>query len=315
MIRRSAALILALIPLNACDPGPNGLQRTPLRDLLRPVETIDFSLASEPGRIRSILFSPVGSHALTLSHDDKVRLWNLRQGRRVAVLLDSFANIFLASFSPDGAYVSLLLSEALPRSVGLWRTEDGSRVATIDEKRGGYSAQSLTFSPDSRRFLLQWQTPFEDCELWDTRSGTRIAELTGRVHSEGLASFSPNGSWVLTVQQQYEHICSHICDPVKEGCHTLYSLWLWRAADGRSVSKLGEWHRPIQRTIFSPDSTELLVVSQEWAGRWRIQPDTGGAQESERLSRCDAHRSGAKPEGQRPKPCVRITDGSFEILR
>ena len=97
----------------------------------------------ELGKITDVAYSPDGTLFLTASDDGMVILWNADTVAQKLTLKGHDKAVNRACFSPCGKYVA---SGSMDRTVQLWRTEDGSRVATFFDNID--ATHHVPFSPD-----------------------------------------------------------------------------------------------------------------------------------------------------------------------
>ncbi|NIM16736.1 MAG: hypothetical protein GTO45_32505, partial [Candidatus Aminicenantes bacterium] len=80
------------------------------------------------GYVMSVSFSPDGTHLLSGSSDQTVKLWDRTSGKEVRTFKGHSDWVRSVSFSPDGTH---LLSGSSDKTVKLWDRETGARLKTI----------------------------------------------------------------------------------------------------------------------------------------------------------------------------------------
>src|SRR5262249_11207245 len=95
-----------------------------------------------------------------------------------------------ATFSPDGSRVAV---RDRSRSVRLFETASGRRVATLSQKAG---ITSLAFSGDSR--LIVTGSRDGTAEVWSARTGASQVGLLGHTSQVLTVAFCPGGNLVAT---------------------------------------------------------------------------------------------------------------------
>jgi WD40 repeat protein len=197
--------------------------------------------------IRNIRFSPDGKTLVTLSsgpggshvnaEDISACLWDARDGRRLAVLVDSepriTGQVAEAVFSPDSRLVA---TPSTDMTVRIWDVATGQERLVLRGHDG--AVNSVAFAADGRRLL----TASEDgtAKLWDAAGGRQLATLSG--HDKGVksASFAPAGDIILTYGEDR-------------------TARLWDGIDGRPICTLTRRNEAIRSATFSPDGRHVVV--------------------------------------------------------
>jgi WD40 repeat protein len=217
--------------------------------------------ASETGRLRRSLkhavagdiepdaFSPDGRHYVAWD-GRRLGVWDVATGRRVAVLAGRFALLDgTPVFSRDGTLVyarvvdASKLDDPAASRAGVWDTQTGAAVSSF---RPLAIVREALFSADGR--LVLTREP-DTAELWETRTGERLAALRGHGSSNTdsltAASFDPAGTLVLTAGA--------------DG-----TAKVWDARTGQTLATLRQTPQVegygVPTARFSPDGSRLLVV-------------------------------------------------------
>ena len=175
-----------------------------------------------------------------------------RAGRVIRVLReDPGFNLYSASFSPDGllvATVAFYSSGELGRGrVRIWDWERREVLLTINA-----DAMHVDFDPGGSRLATAGLDG--QAEIWDVRSGTRVAVLAG--NSGGILdiAFSPDGSRVATASF--------------DG-----TVRLFEADTGAQHLVLGGHGCGVDSVAFSPDGTRLASASCDGVRIWALDID------------------------------------------
>jgi WD40 repeat protein/energy-coupling factor transporter ATP-binding protein EcfA2 len=283
-------------------------------------------LNGKNGDMFAVAFSPDGKHLATNAISNQLRLWDISTRQALWSTQDSGLALWALAFSPDGRY---LVSGNMDGVTTLWDANTGEKVRQFtaqgldeinalmfspDRKTilaGGLALGSVeTFAPiweveTGREFLrIPLPAPIFTASfssdgkyvvtggggnegishLWDAWTGTKLREFTG-----SLATFSPDGKFIVTVQgptgfiwdtQTGEEIRrfegpadglgfvvyspdgNTIASPTFDG-----SVRLWNAQTGRESRRYP--HAASANNIaFSPDSKYIVSVSADGIARF-----------------------------------------------
>jgi WD40 repeat protein/serine/threonine protein kinase len=143
--------------------------------------------------IHGLAFSPRGRDLLASADvDSKVRLWDVRTGQELCVLVPQHAaRAVCVAFSPDG---ELLASGSWDRTIKVWETDTWKLVHDLHNPTG--AIQCVTFGPENehrpRSRRVAWGGTDGLVKVWDeaTREEHTFRGHTGWVQG---VSFSPDG--------------------------------------------------------------------------------------------------------------------------
>ncbi|MCA9072237.1 MAG: WD40 repeat domain-containing protein, partial [Planctomycetaceae bacterium] len=158
----------------------------------RSIET----LRGHDGWIACCTLSPDGKWALSASHDQQVRLWNLGGYEETRVLGGHVLNghsdaVLHAAISRDGKYVA---TASRDRTARLWSAVNGQQLKTYAEGHSFLSMQAI-FSPDGKWLFT---AAFDNTvRVWNVAHGTEVARLNHTGRNAALA-VSPDGQFLVT---------------------------------------------------------------------------------------------------------------------
>jgi WD40 repeat protein len=184
--------------------------------------------------VRSTLFSPDGSHVLTVSIGGTARLWRT-DGRDSPIILDSQeSQVIHAAISPDG---SQALTGHTDGKARLWRVDGKERPTVLRGHRG--PVRIVSFQPHGTQLL----TGSDDgtARLWETEGTKPPRILEGHRGMLLSATFSPDGSRVLTVGS--------------DG-----TARLWRTGDTSDPMVIEGQDNLVRTATFTPDGSLLLTA-------------------------------------------------------
>ena len=142
---------------------------------------------------------------------------------------------FLASFSPDGSRIVAIGGATTTR---VWDAQTGAVVLTLEGGRG-----EPYFSADGLRIInsgAMTMTP----EVWDAQTGVQVLTLKGHTGFVYSASFSPDGSRIVTASEDN-------------------TAKVWDAQTGVEVLTLKGHTNIVNSAFFSPDGSRIVTVSQD----------------------------------------------------
>jgi WD40 repeat protein len=141
--------------------------------------------------VRSVAFSPDGSHVVSGSEDRTVRIWNVVTGECEAELKGHSECVKSVAFSPDGSHV---VSGSFDRTMRIWNVVTGECEAELPAK--GQRVNSVDFSPDGSHVASG--SGDRTVRIWNVVTGECEAELKGHSGHVNSVVFSPDGSYVVS---------------------------------------------------------------------------------------------------------------------
>jgi WD40 repeat protein len=155
-------------------------------------ETGEFILSLDGHKtwINHCLFTADSKRVLSISNDGRMRLWNVRTGKLIAIILgdsdfppgEFSMQIVKWALSPDGLRIVAGLEDG---SVRLWDGKSGKLISALIGQGGRMSA--CAFSPDGRLLATGNRRDYgstgrhETCvKLWDAATGAELATLAER---------------------------------------------------------------------------------------------------------------------------------------
>jgi WD40 repeat protein len=118
-----------------------------------------------------VAVSPDGRRAVSASHDETLKVWDLETGRELRTLQGHSSSVFGVVVSPDGRRV---VSASFDNTLKVWHLETGRELRTLE----GHSAEvyGVAVSPDGR-----WAVSASEdhtLKVWDLETGTPLATFT-----------------------------------------------------------------------------------------------------------------------------------------
>jgi len=209
--------------------------------LMQPSEDEVFVQRELFNSVNSVAFSPDGKTALSGSHDDTVKLWDLATGRIIKTLEGHSDNVNSVTFSPDG---KTALSGSIDYKMKWWDLATGNVIKTLE----GHSSfvNSVAFSPDGKTALSgSWDNTVK---WWNLATGNVIKTFKGHSNNVKSVAFSPDGKTVLS-----------------SGDGTV--KW-WDLATGNVIKTLERHYHNVHSVVFSPDGKTALSGSMDDTVKW-----------------------------------------------
>ena len=207
-----------------------------------------YDRANPPRPVEAVAFSPTGALLVSGGADEKVRLWDPREGKLVKTLDGHTSWVRAVAVSPDG---QLIASGGGDGTVRLWNVETGApHVAPLDDHL--YPVTSVAFSPDDELLASGGEDGL--VRLWRTGTGEPV-ELPESTRGRNIRSltFSPDGQ-LLAIAREDE------------------TIEIWDPCNGRRTDRSLTGHTYIVTSLaISPDNTVLAAASLDASIRlWNL---------------------------------------------
>jgi WD40 repeat protein len=220
-------------------------------------------------------FYPDGSRAVTVMHDNCVRVWDLHSYEAVYILKHHALSLRGLAISTTGQVLGL------NGDGQVWDIFKGRPLLRLSSHRR--ILNSLALAPDNRCVLCA--SADGSARLWELRSGQLLQVLHGHSGSVEDAAFSPDGRYVVTasrdrsarVWETHSGKCVHILRAHRKALRqALFSpqghyivtvsrdkrACVWRAADGHLLQILENHRAPLTCAAFSADGARLLTADE-----------------------------------------------------
>jgi WD40 repeat protein len=197
------------------------------------------------GSINSVAFSPDGTHALTGSEDNTVRLWHIESSQCIRVMEGHTNSVMSVAWSPDGTHA---LSGSLDDTLRLWQIETGHCIQAM--KGHTNAVLSVTWSSDGTHALTG--SSDKTVRLWQVESGQCIRVMEGHSGSILSVAWSPDGTHVLTGAEDKTVRC-------------------WQVESGLCI-RVVEHTDSVLSVAWSPDGTHVLTGAEDKTVRcWQVE--------------------------------------------
>ena len=193
--------------------------------------------------IDNIVFSPDGATLVSADSNETIRLWDVETATYSTILNSYDSEISKLLFSPDGKTLIILDQDD---HIRLWDVDTGTEKLVIDTP----TFNCIAISPDGKTLA---NCKSDALSLWNTETGTHIAELSGHRYLLSAVAFSPDGSTFAS-----------------SGGDTLF---LWDSATGERKMSITGHTSSVRGMAFSSDANTLVTTSGEKIHLW--DPTTG----------------------------------------
>ena len=154
----------------------------------------------------ALAFSPDGRWLVSGTTEGHIRMWDVATGEALAVFAEpteqkNLGHISALAFSPDRA----LLAAGTPSQLHLWDVRTGYKIFSVStvHKRGWRIHHDypgpLVFSPDGT--ILVNGHGSGTIQLWDVKTGDKIAALDGHTQQVETLKFSSDGETLVSTAQ------------------------------------------------------------------------------------------------------------------
>jgi WD40 repeat protein len=151
----------------------------------------------EMGYLLVVDWSPSGDQYLASGGDGLVHVFDTLTGQEVHTLNGTFAWAYFVQFSPDGSRV---VAGAEDNTINIFDLTEASLSISFLTPCPWFS--NATWSPDDRQVAFSAGCPPDyPVEIWDSRSGEQLAELSGNEDIVLTIEWSPSGDRILTTYE------------------------------------------------------------------------------------------------------------------
>jgi WD40 repeat protein len=222
--------------------------------------------------VRSVAFSPDGTHIVTGSMDGTAKVWDARTGTNRLELGGQRGGASNLAVSPDGTRIVTGSSHA---AVKVWDAGTGKILVELKGLTGG----PVSFSPDGTR-IVTGSYRDRTVKVWDAKTGTAQLELKGHLGMVLRVSFSPDGTRIISADRDtvkvWDARTGTVLLDLKTGSGGVMAispdgtriitidgttLTVWDAQTGTSLFALKGHTKPVTSASFSPDGTTIVTGS------------------------------------------------------
>lgn len=226
-------------------------------------------------RLQYSVFTPTGDFVLTSGKDNNIRIWSVETGELVTKFAPCNGSGYGGrSFSTSG---NLLGVGCYNNGTSeLWNIKTSEKLKTFQTTPFGERLTSVLLSPNGTRAVTQ-SAYGEITELWEAKTGTRLAELSAFSTKAGLDSdgivFSPDSQTIAISFSNSSN--SFNSDVYLWNAQTarLTARLIDAATDSESSQNVKATHYGITRELlFTPDSLTVVTGSYDKIAKaWDVE--------------------------------------------
>ncbi|XP_062552178.1 superkiller complex protein 8 [Armigeres subalbatus] len=191
-----------------------------------------------PVDLWTVAFSPCDKYIISGSHEGKISLYSVENGKPEQVLDPQNGKFTLSiAYSPDGKYIA---SGAIDGIINIFDVAAGKVAQTLEGH--AMSVRSLCFSPDSQMLL--------------TASDDGHMKLYDVAHSDVVGTLSGHSSWVLSVSFSGDgkNFTSSSSDK---------TVKIWNVAERQCLHTFDDHQDQVWGVRYSLDSSKVISVSED----------------------------------------------------
>lgn len=200
-------------------------------------------LTGHSQEVKGIAFSPDGRHAVSGGVDNKLLLWDLKEGKQIQSFNGHSKQVWGVAFHPNGKQVA---SSSWDSTAKLWEMQNGKEVRAYSHP---IDVNGVAISNDGKQMLVGCDNKF--MRLWDIDSGQKIRDYTGPTNYVYGVAFSPDGRLVA-------------CGSLDQ------SARVYDKNGGQQLKDFSQHKNAVMAVAFSPDSKHLFTCGDDAVHQYEI---------------------------------------------
>jgi WD40 repeat protein/serine/threonine protein kinase len=201
------------------------------------------------GLIRSLAWSPDGTHLASAGLDGAVKIWDVAGSREVFALPADHGSVWSVAWSPDGSQLAVGSDDGSIRVVA--ELKETPKVQVFKAHQG--RARGLAWSPQGDRLASVGLDGL--VKVWDPVRSVEVAKMQGHQGGVFTVAWSPDGKRVVSAGNDHFVIA-------------------WDATTGQKISTMRGHNDWVDAVVWSPDGSRLASAGLDNSIRiW--DPSTG----------------------------------------
>ncbi|KIM75213.1 hypothetical protein PILCRDRAFT_13773 [Piloderma croceum F 1598] len=185
----------------------------------------------------SVAFSRDGTHIISGSSDNSVRVWDALTGAELKILNGHTGTVWSVAFSSDSTHIVFGSED---NSVQVWDALMGTELKMLNGHTG--TVRSVAFSRDGTRIVSG--SSDNSVRVWDASTGAELKMLNGHTGTVWSVAFSSDGTHIVSGSEDN-------------------SVRVWDASTGMELKMLNGHTGTVWSVAFSRDGTCIVSGSSD----------------------------------------------------
>lgn len=252
-------------------------------DLMTPGGPLLRTLTGHSDSVNAVAVTPDGTHAISASYDQTLRVWHLDWGTELRTLTGHSDWVWAVAVTPDGKRV---VSASIDKSIKVWDLHSGRELGTLSGHEDSVLAVALT--PDGKRAVSA--SDDQTIKVWDLESRRAIHTLLGHRDRIWMVAITPDGAravsassdttikiWDIETGRELRTLTGHtdwvvdvdiVTDPATRRVWALsashdQTIRVWDIETGEHIGTLAGRKSSVMTVSITPDGTRAVSASRE----------------------------------------------------
>jgi WD40 repeat protein len=210
----------------------------PLHSALHPPGTALLrTLEGHSSFAYGVAVTPNGKRAVSASHDDTLKVWDLESGRELRTLEGHSGAVTGVAVTGDGRRA---VSASGDNTLKVWDLESGRELRMLEGHSD--SVRGVAVTPDGKRAVSA--SDDKTLKVWDLESGRELRTLEGHSHGVNGVAVTPDGKRAISASRDK-------------------TLKVWDLESGRDLSTLKGHSNGVNGVAVTPDGKRAVSASDD----------------------------------------------------